>query len=71
MAAVGTAVLRRLVWFASVWCGTATRRVWAAAVPGLLTYVLSWAYAYLKNGSAWWSPRGRRPLAWSATRGSP
>lgn len=60
-----------LVWFASVWCGTATRRVWAAAVPGLLTYVLSWAYAYLKNGSAlvvtsWEAPIGMVGYAWFA-----
>lgn len=60
-----------LVWFASVWCGTATRRVWAAAVPGLLTYLLSWAYAYLKNGSAlvvtsWEAPIGMVGYAWFA-----
>lgn len=60
-----------LVWFASVWCGTATRRVWAAAVPGLLTYVLSWAFAYLKNGSAlvvtsWEAPIGMVGYAWFA-----
>ncbi|MDN5700201.1 MAG: hypothetical protein L0G85_07755 [Kocuria sp.] len=60
-----------LVWFASVWCGTATRRVWGAAVPGLLTYVLSWAYAYLKNGSAlvvtsWDAPIGMVGYAWFA-----
>lgn len=58
-----------LVWFASVWCGTATRRVWAAAIPGLLTYVLSWAFAYLKNGSAlvvtsWEAPIGMVGYAW-------
>ncbi|MBD2764551.1 hypothetical protein IEE91_04955 [Kocuria sp. cx-455] len=60
-----------LVWFASVWCGTATRRVWAAAVPGLLSYVLSWAFAYLKNGSAlvvtsWEAPIGMVGYAWFA-----
>lgn len=60
-----------LVWFASVWCATATRRVWAAAVPGLLTYVLSWAFAYLKNGSAlvvtsWEAPIGMVGYAWFA-----
>lgn len=60
-----------LVWFASVWCGTATRRVWAAAVPGLLTYLLSWSYAYLKNGSAlvvtsWDAPIGLVGYAWFA-----
>lgn len=58
-----------LVWLASVWCGTATRRVWAAAVPGLLTYVLSWAFAYLKNGSAlvvtsWEAPIGMVGYGW-------
>lgn len=60
-----------LVWFASVWCGTATRRVWAAAVPGLLTYVLSWGFAYLKNGSAlvvtsWEAPIGMVGYGWFA-----
>lgn len=60
-----------LVWFASVWCGTATRRVWAAAVPGLLTYVLSWVFAYLKNGSAlvvtsWEAPIGMVGYVWFA-----
>ena len=37
---------------ASVWCGTSTERVWAAAVPGLVTYVIAWAGAYLREGSA-------------------
>ena len=60
-----------LVWFAGVWCGSATRRVWAAAVPGLLTYVLSWAFAYLKNGSAlvvtsWEAPIGMVGYGWFA-----
>ncbi|MFI7481743.1 PIG-L family deacetylase [Kocuria sp. M1R5S2] len=35
----------------SLWAGTATRRVWAAAVPGLVTYLLSWLFAYGGDGS--------------------
>lgn len=35
----------------SLWAGTATRRVWAAAVPGLVTYVLAWIFAYGGDGS--------------------
>lgn len=60
-----------LLWFASVWSGTSTRRVWAAAVPGLLTYVLAWSFAYLRNGSAlvvtsWDAPIGIVGYAWFA-----
>ncbi|WP_257879699.1 PIG-L family deacetylase [Kocuria flava] len=36
----------------SVWAGTATRRVWAAAVPGLVAYVLAWLLARGRDGSA-------------------
>lgn len=61
-----------LLWFASVWCGTSTRRVWAAAIPGLITYVLSWCFSFLKNGSAlvvtsWQAPIGMVGYAWFAT----
>ncbi|MHC5558257.1 PIG-L family deacetylase [Kocuria sp. U4B] len=35
----------------SVWAGTATRRVWAAAVPGLVTYLVAWLFAYGRDGS--------------------
>lgn len=54
---------------ASVWCGTSTRRVWAAAVPGLVTYVIAWAGAYLREGSAlvvttWQAPIGIVGILW-------
>ena len=45
--AFATALLLSL----SLWAGTATRRVWAAAVPGLVTYLLSWLFAYGGDGS--------------------
>ena len=35
----------------SLWVGTATRRVWAAAVPGLTGYLVSWLFAYGGDGS--------------------
>lgn len=35
----------------SLWVGTATRRVWAAAVPGLIGYLVSWFFAYGGDGS--------------------
>ncbi|GAA1759338.1 PIG-L family deacetylase [Kocuria aegyptia] len=35
----------------SLWVGTATRRVWAAAVPGLIGYLVSWLFAYGGDGS--------------------
>lgn len=35
----------------SLWTGTATRRVWAAAVPGLISYLVSWVFAYGGDGS--------------------
>lgn len=54
---------------ASVWCGTSTERVWAAAVPGLVTYVIAWAGAYLREGSAlvvttWQAPIGVVGILW-------
>ena len=54
---------------AGVWCGTSTRRVWAAAVPGLLTYLVAWAGAYLRQGSAlvatsWTVPIGVVGILW-------
>ena len=60
-----------LLGFASVWSATTTRRVWAGAVPGLVTYVLAWSFAYLKNGSAlvvttWDAPIGIVGYAWFA-----
>lgn len=58
-----------LLWFACVWCGTATVQVWGAAVPGLITYGLAWAFAYLKEGSTvvatmWDQPVGLVGLGW-------
>ena len=54
---------------AGLWCGTSTRRVWAAAVPGLATYLIAWATAYLRQGSAlvvtqWSAPIGVVGIAW-------
>lgn len=54
---------------AGLWCGTSTRRVWAAAVPGLITYLIAWATAYLRQGSAlvvtqWSAPIGVVGIAW-------
>lgn len=54
---------------AGVWCGTSTRRVWAAAVPGLITYLVAWAGAYLRQGSAlvattWTAPIGVVGILW-------
>ncbi|WP_233542708.1 hypothetical protein [Kocuria tytonis] len=54
---------------AGVWCGTSTRRVWAAAVPGLMGYAIAWAAAYLRQGSAlvatsWSAPIGVVGILW-------
>ncbi|MDO4918853.1 hypothetical protein [Kocuria sp.] len=54
---------------AGVWCGTSTRRVWAAAVPGLLTYLIAWAGAYLRGRSvlvvtSWDAPIGVVGILW-------
>jgi len=43
--------------------------VWAAAVPGLVTYVIAWAGAYLREGSAlvvttWQAPIGIVGILW-------
>lgn len=35
----------------SLWAGTATRRTWAAAGPGLVTYLVAWLFAYGGDGS--------------------
>jgi N-acetyl-1-D-myo-inositol-2-amino-2-deoxy-alpha-D-glucopyranoside deacetylase len=55
----------------SVWAGTATRRVWAAAVPGLSTYLVAWLFAYGRDGSVLVvtdpaAPIGVVGLAWFA-----
>lgn len=65
----GLAFSGALLLCAGVWCGTSTRRVWAAAVPGLLTYLVAWAGAYLRQGSAlvattWTAPIGVVGILW-------
>ena len=55
----------------SLWVGTATRRVWAAAVPGLIGYLVSWLFAYGGDGSVIvvtdpGTPVGILGLAWFA-----
>lgn len=36
----------------SLWSGTTTRRIWAAAVPGVVAYATAFALAFAKPGSA-------------------
>ena len=65
----GLAFSGALLFSASLWCGTSTRRVWAAAVPGLVTYLIAWAGAYLRDGSAlvvttWRAPIGVVGILW-------
>lgn len=48
----GVLVALALALSVSVWAGTTTRRVWAAAVPGVVAYGLSFAFAFLRPDSA-------------------
>ncbi|MDO5617195.1 PIG-L family deacetylase [Kocuria sp.] len=58
-----------LVVSASVWAGSTTRRIWAAAVPGVVAYAVAFALAFVRPDSplivlGFDSAIGRVGLAW-------